>query len=864
MTRKIIKISLFLNLFVILFLISPSFSNAATVFTDDFAGTNTFTTKWQEYDSGSGGSGGTAGKVRQNNNLTITGDAINWSTNGVRSLSSFNRNAILSLQADFSLSGSTGLVIPIGFGNNFNISDANADNLYIKADMGTNRFTIVRGGGGGTTPSSKSPTFAITGVKYRVIINVSTTSGATFKLYDLTNDSGMTTDLLLANSMNVVTGGSFTNGYIFSSAKSSTVTTTLYSVTLSATLTAPGAPTTLLTSPSNGQESLSWTAPADNGGTAITDYLVEYKLSTEPTTWTTFNDGVSTGTTATVTGLTNGQTYNFRVSAINAIGTGVASSTADGTPNPSVPSAPISLSASSGLNSSSLLSWTIPLSNGGSAISDYKIEYKLSTEPTVWTTFNDGVSTGTMATVTGLTNGQIYNFRVSATNTVGYSVASNTATATPSLSVSSAPLTLAASSRENNKSVLTWTVPSSNGGGTISDYLVEYKLTSEPTTWTTFNDGVSTGTTATVTGLTNDLSYDFRVSAINEAGAGSASTTVSATPGNYILQDDFAGTNINTNKWTETDTGGLGGSTGNIQQNNGLIVTGNNSWNANGLESYQLFDRRKGNIEISVTMKSTSCSSGSTMQFGYGDLNFFGSSNSAYFISKNTTSWVFSYYLNGLSQNGTGTAIPGVSCTDNQPLTMKLVVLQAGGAEIYLDSSLTPAVTFAGGTFTNKPIWLQSRASSYITTYSLVTVKGGISGPDAPQDLTPTVNNEVVSLSWAAPYDNHGAITDYIVEYKLASEPTVWTTFNDGISTNTSASISGLTTGLLYDFRVSAVNVNATGDLSAVAIATPLSGTPTAPTVNSLVVLGAHSVGEMVVDFFFVSMASLRYFRRYI
>ncbi|MEI7765218.1 MAG: fibronectin type III domain-containing protein [bacterium] len=842
------KKTLLLAIFFLMLGVFPFISNAATVFTDDFTGTTINTSKWQEYDSGTGGSGGTAGKIQQNNHLTATGDAINWSTNGIRSQTAFNRNTILSLQADFSLSGSTGLVIPIGIGNNFNISDAAADNLYIKADMTANKFVIVRGGINGTAPNSKSPTFAIVpSDKYRVIINVSTTSGATFKLYDLTVDPTMVTDLLVASSMNVVTGGSFTDGYIFSSARSSTVTTTLYNVTLSATLTAPGTPTSILTSPSNGQESLSWTAPADNGGSAITDYLIEYKLSTEPTIWTTFNDGVSTGTTATVTGLTNGSVYNFRVSTINAIGTGVASSTANGTPNSSVPSAPISLSSSSGLNSSSLLSWTIPLSNGGSAITDYLVEYKLSTEPTVWTTFNDGVSTGTTATVTGLTNGSVYNFRVSAINAVGTSVASNTTTATPSLSVPSAPLSLAASSRENIKSVLTWSIPSSNGGGTISDYLIEYKLSTEPTIWTTFNDGVSTGTTTTVTGLTNDLTYNFRVSATNEAGTGLVSTTASATPGNYILQDDFAGTTINTSKWIETDTGGLGGSTGNIQQNNGLIVTGNNSWNANGLESYQLFDRRKGNIEISTTMKSTSCSLGSTMQFGYGDLNFFGSSDSAYFISKNTTSWVLSYYLNGLSQNGTGTVIPGVSCTDNQPLTMKLVVLQAGGAEIYLGSSLTPAATIAGGTFTNKPIWVQSRASSYFTTYSLLTVKGNISGPDAPQDLTPIVNNEVVNLSWGAPYDNHGVITDYIVEYKLDSEPTIWRTYNDGTSANTSASISGLTTGLLYDFRVSAVNANATGDLSATTTATPLSGTPTAPTVNSLVVLGAHSVGEMVV-----------------
>ncbi|MEI8269909.1 MAG: fibronectin type III domain-containing protein, partial [bacterium] len=543
----------------------------------------------------------------------------------------------------------------------------------------------------------------------------------------------------------------------------------------------------------------------------------------------------------------NGQAYNFRVSAINTIGTGAASSTATSTPNPSVPSAPLSLSASSDLNTSSLLSWTIPLNDGGSTVTDYLVEYKLASEPTVWTVFNDGVSNGTTATVTGLTNGQAYNFRVSAINTIGTGAASSTATSTPNLSAPSAPLSLLALNYENTKSTLTWSTPASNGGGVISDYIIQYKLTSEPTTWTTFNDGVSTITTTIVIGLTNDLSYDFRVSAVNEGGAGSPSTTKSATPGNYTFFDEFNGTNINTNKWTESDTGGLGGSVGNVQQNNHLTIVGNNTWNVNGLESFPVFDRRKGNIEISTVMSNISCSLGSTMQFGYGDLNFFGATSGSYYINKNVNTWTLNYYLNGVNQSGTGTVIPGVNCTDNQNVTMKLVVLQSGGAEVYLDASNTPAASIAGGTFTNKPTWIQSRASVYITTFNNVTVKGSISGPDAPQDLIPTVNNEVVNLNWVAPYDNKSAITDYIIEYKLSSEPTIWTTFNDGVSTATSTAVTGLNTGQIYNFRVSAQNVNALGDLSSVVTAIPLSGTPTAPTASSVIISGSPSIGETVL-----------------
>lgn len=93
---------------------------------------------------------------------------------------------------------------------------------------------------------------------------------------------------------------------------------------------APTAPTSLSATASGTSVNLSWTSPDSNGGSALTDYLVEYKTSAG-STWGTFTDGVSTGTTATVTGLTNGTSYDFRVSAINSIGTSTASSTATGT-----------------------------------------------------------------------------------------------------------------------------------------------------------------------------------------------------------------------------------------------------------------------------------------------------------------------------------------------------------------------------------------------------------------------------------------------------------------------------------------------------------------------------------------------------
>lgn len=89
--------------------------------------------------------------------------------------------------------------------------------------------------------------------------------------------------------------------------------------------TVPDAPTGLIAVGLDNQVSLTWTAPASNGGSAITDYIVQYRTPAGSGTWNTFSDGVSTVTSATVTGLTNDIEYEFQVAAINAIGTGAYS-----------------------------------------------------------------------------------------------------------------------------------------------------------------------------------------------------------------------------------------------------------------------------------------------------------------------------------------------------------------------------------------------------------------------------------------------------------------------------------------------------------------------------------------------------------
>ena len=86
----------------------------------------------------------------------------------------------------------------------------------------------------------------------------------------------------------------------------------------------PIAPTSLTsTSMSQTSAALSWSVPTSSGQSSIIDYVVEW--STNNSTWNTFADGGSTATTATVTGLSAGTSYWFRVSAMNGGSTGPAS-----------------------------------------------------------------------------------------------------------------------------------------------------------------------------------------------------------------------------------------------------------------------------------------------------------------------------------------------------------------------------------------------------------------------------------------------------------------------------------------------------------------------------------------------------------
>jgi hypothetical protein len=271
----------------------------------------------------------------------------------------------------------------------------------------------------------------------------------------------------------------------------------------------------------NTQVTLSWMAPTVNNST-ISDY--EIQQSTDGgTTWSAgISHTASTNTTRAVTSLTNGTSYQFRVAAITEWGKGRFSDPVTVVPA-TTPGTPTSVTGVRG-NQLVDLTWSAPASNGGHALIDYTIEYRAGAGS--WLAFSHSASTSTSISVTGLTNGTSYTFRVSAVNDMGTSSASTVSSAYTPLGTPAAPTSFSAT-YGNAQASLSWTAPTDNGGSVIINYLVEYS-SNAGSSWNTFTHSVSTTPSITVTGLVNGTAYSYRVSAINAIGTGAGATTTTA------------------------------------------------------------------------------------------------------------------------------------------------------------------------------------------------------------------------------------------------------------------------------------------------------------------------------------------------
>lgn len=408
-----------------------------------------------------------------------------------------------------------------------------------------------------------------------------------------------------------------------------------------------------------------------------------------------------------------------------------------------------------------------------------------------------------------------FNRTVTADNVLVYSGAD--APSAPS------PITTVA---QDNQVALSWTAPS-NGGMSITDYVIQYRTGSDA--YAVFADGTSTTASATVTGLTGGTAYDFKVYAVNAIGNG-AEGTVSATTMDSTLElrmtDTFdsltSGDLSGQNGWTST-----GYASGNWQVANASSGKDVNQANATLAYYRSPISQTAHSLDNSRVVVDFKATATGNSPYVWLRRSATGVTANGYALYRSSDGKFYLGYISG--SNVTALTSTTFSLTSGSWYTVEFEIIDNSDGNpvlkgwAYTQGGLKPATPTI--TYTDSSVNQITSAgysglgtqldAGYFDNFSLYATDPASSPPGVPTSLSTTPGNTDMLVSWTAPVNVGGSpIIDYIIEYRTGSN--TYAVFADGTSTSTSATVTGLYGGTLYDFKVYAVNSNGSSSASTI------------------------------------------------
>ena len=290
------------------------------------------------------------------------------------------------------------------------------------------------------------------------------------------------------------------------------------------------------TEDTRGEVALTWTAPDDDGGFAITGYKItrRHRDGSPPKSVVVVlaEDTENTDTSYTDTTVAAITSYTYLVSAINSKGVGLLAIEYIVTkPQNAVPLSPQDLEATEDTRGEVALTWTAPTDDGGFAITGYKIARtywdKSNLETVVVVLAEDTESTDTSYTDTTVDELTKYTYYVRAINSEGVGTYKHKHVLTkPQEPIPAWPRDLVATEDTRGEVTLTWTAPDDDGGHAITGYKIIRTYWDESALETVVvvlaADTASTDTSYTDTTVEAETSYTYHVSAINSEGVGVA------------------------------------------------------------------------------------------------------------------------------------------------------------------------------------------------------------------------------------------------------------------------------------------------------------------------------------------------------
>ena len=271
--------------------------------------------------------------------------------------------------------------------------------------------------------------------------------------------------------------------------------------------TVPDAPTIgTATVTSATTATVTYTQPASNGGATITSYTATSSPSGITGTLSQAGSG-----TITVSGLAQGTSYTFTVTATNSVGTSAASSASNSITTYSAPVNTVAPVVSGTATFGQTLTTTDGTWTGTPSPSFTYQWQRVST--------NIGGATSSTYVLVTADVGNTVRCVVTATNVVSAVSANSNSTATVAATVPGAPTIGTATATGSASATVVYTAPASNGGSVITSYTA----TSSPSSITGTLSQAGSGT-ITVSGLSATTSYTFTVTATNAAGTSAASS----------------------------------------------------------------------------------------------------------------------------------------------------------------------------------------------------------------------------------------------------------------------------------------------------------------------------------------------------
>jgi titin len=552
---------------------------------------------------------------------------------------------------------------------------------------------------------------------------------------------------------------------------------------------------------SDQQVVLSWSAPTQLGNMRVQGYQVE-QSNDRGVTWSTLSPGFLSGLTYTVRGLTNGSHYLFRIRALTSAGLG-SPAVVESMPT-GMAGTPRDFAGTSPASGTARLTWSAPTDLGGLTLRGYKLEYNNSSFSSGWSNVTTLGPNVTSYDWTNLSNGTTVYFRLSAITDAGVASANGAMTATFVSWTATAPTTFT-STAADRQVTLNWAAPSYNGGYTVYGYRVEQSV--DGVNWTVLEATEYSGSFIS-RGLTNGVTYRFRVAAVTARGVGEYSF-VTGQPNALPLAPQnlstTAGDGRITLNWTAPPSSG------------GLPILGYQvqSWNGSG---WYVILGNSGSTATSVTVPGLT--NGTTLWFRVAAITSAGVGEvSAQTLGTPYVAPAAAFNLvstpgdSTIALSWTAPAANGNTALGGPWSIVGYRIEQSadnGVTWVALADPLTPAstVTYTAYGLTN--------GLNYQFRITALTQAGSgapafISGtpmttPSAVQGLVVSPSDGSVTLNWRAPLSNGGSvITGYQLEYCTPWCATPATLAENNIDPlATSFTLNGLTNGSTYNFRLRA------------------------------------------------------------